>query len=285
MAAAGVLGLPEPWASLLTMAAAGAAWVAVPRIDRPRSALEASFPPIYAPKAIGLGLAVATPVAGLAAAGLLSESRSPAAALGLLAAAVINGAGAAGLAASVAGEPYLKHVEEFRSYNLDWAVPLGLIAGHVAGTAWQPHRARPAAVAGAGLAALGAWLLTKAGRLPADLLGPRTYRPLHGHTHHLSAFQARLGDLQMAVGPQPLAKWAWLLPAGGILAVTARGPLHAAGLVAATLGSVILLAPLRQGAPALDDTLEAAFSGLTAGLVHLPVDTLRPDTPPADRAA
>lgn len=265
MAAAEALGLPEPWASLLTLAAAGAAWVAVPLVDRPRSQLEEAFPPSYAPKALGLGLAAATPVASLAAAGLLSESTgTPARLLGLLLTATISGTAAAGLAATVAGEDYMARVEEFRGYNLEWAVPLGLVVGHIAGGRGQPGEARIAALAGAGVAGLGAWLLSSSGRLPPDLLGPWTNRPLQGHTHHLSAMQARLGDLKMAASAQPLAKWSWLLPAGAILATTGRG--RGAGLLAATVGSIALLAPFRQSAPALDETIDAGVRGLTMGL-------------------
>lgn len=263
IAAAETLGLPEPWASLLTLGAAGAGWFAVPLVDRPRSQLEATFVPSYAPKAIGLGVAVATPIAGMA--GLLHDpSRGPAEMVDLLLAVVINGAAAAALAATTAGEPYTKRVEEFRSYNLDWAVPLGLVLGRAVG---RPGRERVTAMAGAGLAGLGAWLLSSRGRLPADLLGPWSNRPLAGHTHHLSAFQARLGDLGLAASPQPLAKWGWLLPLGAALA-TANAPTRTVGLIAATMGSIALLAPFRQGAPALDDTIEAGIRGLTAGLVR-----------------
>jgi hypothetical protein len=114
---------------------------------------------------------------------------------------------------------------------------------------------------------LGAWLLSSSGRLPPDLLGPWTNRPLQGHTHHLSAMQARLGDLKMAASAQPLAKWGWLLPAGAILAATGRG--RGAGLLAATVGSIALLAPFRQSAPALDETIDAAVRGLTMGVGHV----------------
>ncbi|MGB4977590.1 MAG: DUF5693 family protein [Anaerolineae bacterium] len=271
MAVAGALDLPEPWALLLTVAGGAAAWSLTPLLDRPRSHLEERFPPSYAPKAIALSVATAAPVAALAVTGLLGSKATPGLD-GLLLAALIEGAGAAALAATVADVPYTLRVEEFRSLNLDWALPLGLTVGRLIGgrPGTADRQATLAGLAGASLAAAAAFGLGKAGLLPADLVGRWAAVPMLTHTHHLSALQARLGDLQLALNPQPLSKWGWLLPAGLALAHLGRGqadalplPLRTGATLLAALGSMALLAPFRQGGVPLTDTLAAAVQGLT----------------------
>lgn len=163
-------------------------------------------------------------------------------------------------------------VEEFRSLNLDWALPLGLTVGRLMGgrPGAADRQATLAGLAGASLAAAAAFGLGKASLLPAD-----TGRSLGGsaHAHPYASFVGPAGapgECQLALNPQPLSKWGWLLPTGLALARLGRGqadalplPQRTGAALLAALGSLALLAPFRQGGVPLADTLATAVRGLT----------------------
>jgi len=116
LAAASALRLPEPVAMALTaLSVAGAA--ALPFYDRPRGRLEEAYPPSYAPKLLALAAAAAAPVAAAA----LSNGTL----VGLASAVLAQGGTATALALFTSGQDYQMRVEQFRSLNLDWALPLG----------------------------------------------------------------------------------------------------------------------------------------------------------------
>jgi hypothetical protein len=128
----------------------------------------------------------------------------------------------------------------------------------------------PAAAVGlAGLAGV-------AGKLPGDLPGALDREHRHAHTHHLSQFQAKLGDAKLALSPRPLRKWAWLSPLGAVVAVTlklAGQPQWAwLGRWAAVEGQVSLQTGFRQGQRPLAETARPRAkswlvgAGVAAGL-------------------
>lgn len=111
-----LLDLPDVLAVPLTLAGLAAPLV-VKRLDRPANALEATFRPSYAPKLIALGTTALAPLA----AALVGYRGGLA---GLLQAVAVEGLAAAGLAAAVADQDYTLRIEEVKTYQLEWIVPL-----------------------------------------------------------------------------------------------------------------------------------------------------------------
>lgn len=184
----------------------------------------------YAAKGIGLAAAIAYPAATIEA--------------GLGRAAALSLAGAAALNATVTGPDYAFNVETYRSYNLDWLIPLGVaLAARRRG--WLPA---------AGLLALAAW--SERDRL-AEL--DREHR--HAHTHHLSAFRRAVGDTKMALSLRPLRKWSALLPVG---ATGGSGGLVRLGRAA---GQIATLAGFRNGQRSLGQTIAGRSRPWLIGLL------------------
>ncbi|MFQ5612687.1 MAG: DUF5693 family protein [Anaerolineae bacterium] len=213
----------------------------------------------YAPK----GLALAATVAFPAAAGV-DVGGGPLTALAQSLA--VGAAGATVLSAITAEADYLLGVEEFRGYNLDAALPLGLAAAGAAlrgegGGGWR----RWLPLAGVALAAI----QTLRGRLAPDLPGSLDREHRQAHTHHLSAFQRALGDATMALSPRPLRKWSLLAPLGAVAAgmLKRRGKDDLASLasLAAIAGQVALLTGFRHGQRPLGKTLEGRARGWALG--------------------
>lgn len=126
-AGAGALALSElldlPDSIAVPLALAGlAAPLIVGRLDRPSNALEAAFRPSYAPKLIALGTTALAPLA----AALAGYRGGP---IGLAEAVAVEVLAAAGLAATVADQDYVLRIEELKSTQLGWIVPLaGVLA-------------------------------------------------------------------------------------------------------------------------------------------------------------
>ncbi|MCC6187991.1 MAG: hypothetical protein IT318_03075 [Anaerolineales bacterium] len=256
LAASRTLALPEP-AALAVSAASVAGAIALPYLDRPRGHLEEAYPPSYAPKLLALAGAAAAP----AAAALAEDGLA-----GAAEAALIQAALAASLAAFTTGQDYALRIEQFRSLDLDWAMPLAAVL-------LRAGQGRGQWAALAGLAA--AWGLARA-RTP-DVLGQLDRDLPAGHTHHLSAAQRVLGDSLMALGPRPGRKWSGL----GLAGLAAAGWLRGAGqrnlgLAAALVGAfanAMTLAAFRQPERPLAQTVEGAgrswarWGLVTAGLL------------------
>ena len=112
----------------------------------------------------------------------------------------------------------------------------------------------PAALVGlAGLANI-------VGKLPADLPAALDREHRHAHTHHLSQFQAKLGDAKMALSPRPLRKWSLLAPLGSVSAMllrqAGRPQLAWLGRWAAVEGQISLQTGFRQGQRPLGQTAQ-----------------------------
>ncbi len=232
LAARQTLRLSEPLALALTTAAAASA-AALPYLDRPRGALEASYPPSYAPKLLAL--------AGAAAAPLAADDPFTGAA--------VHTAVASTLAALTTGQDYQLRVEEYRSLNADLFLPL---AGVLARDLADP-RLKTLALAMLGLG----WYA--AGKFNPDLLGSLDRDLPAGHTHHLSAAQRLVGDVLIALGPRPGRKWAGLglagLAAAGVFRRSGRGDLAFAASCLSAIGSAMLLAAFRRPERPLAETL------------------------------
>ncbi|MEW5957526.1 MAG: DUF5693 family protein [Chloroflexota bacterium] len=204
----------------------------------------------YAPKGLALAATVAFPAA----------TASPGEGGPLVALAqtlAVSAAGAAALTAITAEPDYVQGIEEYRGYNLDWLLPLGLAAlpGILpSDSRFTPHHNsslrlwRWLPLAGVLLVALRHF--TAAGRA-ADPLAALDREHRHAHTHHLSAFQAALGDAQMRLSCRPLRKGAFLAPLGAVTAIllkrTGQAEASAAALIAAAGGQVAVLAGFRNG--------------------------------------
>jgi hypothetical protein len=212
----------------------------------------------YAPKGIALASSVAYPAAAIAI-----DHAGPVAAL--THALAVGAAGAAAINATTTEADYLMGVENFRGYNLDWLLPLGLAAATALDRKsrrlwnWLP-------LAGVALAALKAF----AGGTQDLLVGmDREHR--HAHTHHLSAFQRALGDSKMALSPKPLRKWSLLAPLGLVSAAlfnrSGRKEAAAAALISAAAGQVALLSGFRNGQRPLMNTAQGRARGWTLGLI------------------
>ncbi len=215
------------------------------------SELAALYPPSYAPKLLALGLTTLTPVAGMTAV-------QQAGFLGWLSSLVYQAAGSAALAAVTSGQDYQLRIEEYKGFNLDWLVPLTAVV-------WQIPQ-KP--VRGGALAALaGAWLLAR--RQNVDVLALLDPGYAEGHTHHISAAMAALGDAQMALGPKPARKWTGLAPAGwaasGVLGGYGRIPESLAATALGVSGSALGLASFRRPERALEETLRLAAPSFVVG--------------------
>ncbi len=203
--------------------------------------LAALYPPSYAPKLLALGAATLGPVAAQS---------------GGLAGLVHHLAAMAALTAVTSGPEYQLRIEEYRGFNLDWLVPLATAVGQL-----PDKRAR-----------LAGWATLAAGWLAArqkgvDVLAQIDPGHAEGHTHHISAAMALLGDIQMAIGPKPARKWAGLGPlAGGVGAVLAgNGRTHAAAHILSSLGYALGLAGFRRSERALAETWQLAGPSLGVG--------------------
>ncbi len=216
--------LPLPAALVLTTAGYGLATRLLPRLDRPRQALEHTYTPSYRPKLLALAALTLGPVTGA-----WVPLTAPLA--GLLAAAATQ------------GTDYALRIETVPTLHLDWTVPL----------AWHLVCEQLALLAGrrSPAVALALVALPLLGRrhLPADAIEHLSRSHPSGHTHHLSAARRRLGDLRMALSPRPLSKWAglvlWALPAVGLPAGARARDLFG---LAATVGGVAAAGVLRQPA-------------------------------------
>jgi hypothetical protein len=216
--------LPLPLPAALTLAGGGFALAThlLPRLDRPRDALERTYAPSYAAKLLALAALSAGPAAGPAA--LVA---APAAGL---------------LAAAAANQPdYALRIESLRLGHLDWAAPLAV----------QLAVAPPPFLSGGRRWPVILLLLTLPhllrSRLPADPVDALDREHPAGHTHHLSAVQRRLGDARMTVSPQPLRKWAGLAlfwPA--YIALPAASTARSLVGLAATAGAIATAGSLRQ---------------------------------------
>lgn len=214
------------------------------------------YPPSYTPKLLALATAALAPIAALN----LDESDDPL--LGWLESALYPATAAATLAAVTSGTEYALRIESYRSYNLDWFVPL------VAASRALPDR-RMQAVA---LVLLGAGWLVARQRKVEDPLAAVDPGHAEGHTHHISAASVLLGDTYMMLGPQPGRKWAGLGPFGqGLsmaLAGRGKGNGSAALAYAGTAGYILGLAAFRRPERPLQVTLRQALPsyGLGAAL-------------------
>ncbi len=216
--------LSLPAALALTTAGYGLATRGLSRLDRPRQALEHTYTPSYRPKLLALAALTLGP-----ATGTWAPLTAPVA--GLLA------------AAATAAPDYALRIETVPTFHLDWTAPL----------AWHLLSEPPALLAGrrsvAVALALAALPLLWRSRLPADPIEQLSRSHPSGHTHHLSAARRLLGDLSMALSPQPLSKWAGLvllaLPAAGLPTGCAARRLFG---LAATVGGIAAAGVLRQPA-------------------------------------
>ncbi|MFQ5578900.1 MAG: DUF5693 family protein, partial [Anaerolineae bacterium] len=205
--------------------------------------LAALYPPSYAPKLLALGAATLGPVAAQS---------------GGLAGLVHHLAAMAALTAVTSGPEYQLRIEEYRGFNLDWLVPLATAVGQL-----PDKRAR-----------LAGWATLAAGWLAArqkgvDVLAQIDPGHAEGHTHHISAAMALLGDIQMAIGPKPARKWAGLGPlAGGVAAMLAGNDRTQAAAVAhilSTPGYALGLVGFRRPERALAETWQLAGPSLVVG--------------------
>lgn len=243
LVAANILGLPERLASAVALAGLAVPLV-VAQLDRPTGDLDATFHTSYGPKLVALGIATLAPLA----AGLAGQRRGW---LGLLEGLLVQEAASIGLAAVVAEHDYVLRIEEVRTANLDWMVPLAgtVAAGLVPAEAPAVWRLMLAGTLGAaGLA------VTRVGILPTDPLSVLDTEHTVEHTHHLSRFQAALGDARMAISPRPLRKWTGLTLAVQAAAALLPGRAADAALVAGTMGAVAYLTGFRQAARPISHT-------------------------------
>ena len=103
--------------------------------------------------------------------------------------------------------------------------------------------------------------------LPASL--DREHR--HAHTHHLSAFQRYLGDIKLALSPQPLRKWSLFAPLGAVAAALfqqqEQEELAAAALTVTAVGQVATLTGFRNGQRLIVKTAEGRARGWGIGIL------------------
>jgi hypothetical protein len=222
----------------------------------------------YAPKGLALAASILYPAAATALNGA-----DP---IGAVAQAfAVSAAGSVVLSATTAETEYILGIEEYRGYNLDWLIPLGLAAGSALINFQNPksqiqnHKSpwRWLPLAGVILAALRN--LGERGNLDAPAVLDREHR--HAHTHHLSAFQRAVGDSKMALSPRPLRKWALLAPLGvtgaSILKQNKQDDLAGLALAVAAAGQVATLTGFRNGQRPLLKTLEGRAKGWAIGVV------------------
>lgn len=222
----------------------------------------------YTPKGLALAATVLYPTAATALNGA-----DPVGAVAQ--ALVVSAAGSAALSATTAETDYLLGIEEYRGYNLDWLIPLGLAASSALINFQNPKSEienpkppwRWLPLAGAVLAALG----SLGGRVNPDAPASLDREHRHAHTHHLSAFQRALGDSKMALSPRPLRKWALLAPLGAVgasvLKQNKQDDFAALALTVAAAGQVAILTGFRNGQRPLLKTLEGRAKGWAIGAV------------------
>jgi hypothetical protein len=222
----------------------------------------------YAQKGLALAATIAFPTAAISL-----NNGNPLTALAQT--TVVGVAAAATVAATTVDGDYLLGIEEYRGYNLDWLVPQGLAASTALGGdkkglwPWLPL----AGVAILGLNSVGA-------RFPPDIMATLDREHRHAHTHHLSLFQQKLGDLKLGLAPRPLRKWSLLAPLGVVAAAVSRRngqpELAAIFLVTGAAGHVATVTGFRQGQRPLEITVagrsKSWISGaLLAGAIGLSV--------------
>lgn len=231
----------------------------------------------YASKGIALAAAAAYPAAAVAV-------RNSGPLTALTQAVTVGTVGAATLGAAVADLDYALNVEPYRSYQLDWLLPLGLVAaGPLLKKSPPPRhrwfdwarltRRRPNPVwrwlplTGVGLAGLTALF----GQSSQDLLAQLDREHRHSHTHHLSTFQRLLGDSRMAFAPKPLRKWSLLAPLGvvGAALLRRKGKTEAANaaLTVGTAGLVAALSGYRNAQRPILKTLQGRARGWVVGIL------------------
>lgn len=213
----------------------------------------------YGPKSAALASTVTYPAAIAALNGA-----HPTAALAQ--ALLISTAGVTALSATTTEADYVMGVEEYRGYNLDWLLPVGLAAAATALSDrsrtlwWLP-------LAGLGVTAA----KTVSTGLTRDSLAGLDREHRHAHTHHLSAFQRILGDSKMALSPQPLRKWSLLAPLGVVAAAVfkrnGRDDWAALAAMAAAVGQVATLAGFRNSQRPLLRTFEGRAKAWATGTV------------------
>jgi hypothetical protein len=213
--------------------------------------LQVLYPPSYAPKLLALGTATLAPIAALA--------RDDDRAWTAEAAALFQGpAAAAILAAVTSGREYHLRIEEYRSFNLDWLLPLA--------AAGMRLPQRPIRL-GLLLGLFAAWLAAQ--RRGLDPLAAVDPGHALGHTHHISGAQRLVGDVKIALGLRPARKWAGLGPAGVLagrwLVRRDRPELAALAMLAGTFGHVLGLVGFRRPERALEATLPDAAPSFALG--------------------
>lgn len=211
--------------------------------DHSHADLHALYPPSYAPKLLGLAAAAFGPIAA-------QNNR--------LVGAVFHSAAIVALAAVTSGREYQLRVEEYRGFNLDWAVPLGALLQQL-----PDRRIRAAALTGLAIG----WLAAQ--RRGMDLLVAVDPDHAEGHTHHISTAMATLGDIQKALGVRPARKWSGLGPLAGGAASLFEGDDRAQGAFAlrtlSTLGYTLSLVGFRRPERALAETWRLAGPSLSVG--------------------
>jgi hypothetical protein len=160
--------------------------------------------------------------------------------------------GAAAVTATSVDIDYALGIEEYRGYNLDWVLPLGYTA--LAGVFRSTGYGRWLPLAGVSFALL----LRLVGQLPVDVPAGLDREHRHAHTHHLSRFQAKIGDVRMLLSARPLRKWAFLTPVGLVLAAIFRRTQHPQAVTVSSMGAVAgqvaTLTGFRQGQRPLEVT-------------------------------
>lgn len=246
--------LPEALAVPLTLAAAGGA-AALPYLEKPRGHLEEHYPPSYAPKLLALASAAFAPVAAVQG----SQQNDVA---GWASGVITQAASAASLAAVTSGQDYHLRIEEFKGFNLDWALPLASAALTIPNL---PSRIFALAIIAA------VWRF--ANQRGLDPLAQFDPAPAEGHTHHLSAAARFLGDAQIALGPKPARKWAGLGAVGTALSLVLPHNIAPLAATVGALGGALGLVGFRRAERSLALTgREAAQSfgvGLGLGLLAL----------------
>jgi hypothetical protein len=218
--------------------------------DHDHKHLHALYPPSYAPKLLALGAAALGPVAAMQA--------------GVLEATVIQWSASAVMAVATSGQEYHLSVERFRGFNLDWMLPLVTAAIRLPA---------PSARVWSLVALAATWLAAqKRGVDGLALIDPGH---AEGHTHHISAAMAMIGDIQMRLGPKPARKWAGLGLAAAGLRDTEIGrdgaALDAMLSILSALGYSLALVGFRFPERSLQETLRTAapssVTGSAAGLL------------------
>jgi hypothetical protein len=112
------------------------------------------------------------------------------------------------------------------------------------------------------------WLVARQRHLD-DPIAPIDAAHAQGHTHHVSAAMRLVGDVYIALGPQPARKWAGLGPlAQGLslaLAGSGRRNGSAALTYAGTAGYILGLAAFRRPERPLQVTLRQALPSFAVG--------------------